>query len=99
MRKLSNVDICYWLTDWCTEAGLSPAKVTFKVHPKKPIIYIFTSRPGYLIGKAGYLIDKYKKYLKTYAKKYRISKKYKIELVEVVESDYWVAYEPENYGY
>lgn len=76
MVKLSNVDVCYWLNDWCKEAHVSSTETTFKVDHKKRIIYIFTARPGYLIGKAGSVYGKYKKLLQDAIDKHnRIRKK------------------------
>lgn len=105
MEKISNVEVCYWLTDWCKECGIPPEKVNFKIDHKKRIIYIFSSRIGWIIGKAGIYSTKYKEKLKELIdKKNDIRKKikdyklkdikyYTYELIEVTEANFWVDYE------
>lgn len=76
MVKLSDVDICYWLNEWCKEGNIPGNRVTFKADHKKRIIYIFTRWPGSLIGKAGKVYNKYKEMLQeTVDKHNRIRKK------------------------
>lgn len=55
------------ITKWNKEAGVESTGIKIKevkdkdFHISEVIISIFTDRPGLLIGKGGYLIDKYRK--------------------------------------
>ena len=69
------------LVEWKNECGAQTlgTKTTYK--DDKHYLTIFTDKPGYLIGKQGCLIDKYKKKLKEVA-----SERYDdIEIVQVEE--------------
>lgn len=99
---LSYTDIGYWLTDWCNEVGLNPKTVTYTIDNKNRIVFIFTSHPGPMIGKAGIYASKYKDKLTEMVNKHNeIFKKYgrnemmepyDYQFIEVTEADYWVNY-------
>lgn len=58
-------DICKLLSQWATEAGVKePLLIRYDRERKKLIIY--TTKPGYLIGYHGEIINKYSELLKTY---------------------------------
>lgn len=51
-----------FLEDWCAEAGLKePVAYDYEYHKG---FTIYTNHPGYLIGKAGGLVNKYRDRLK-----------------------------------
>jgi len=50
---------------WKSESGLGHLrKLQFTVDYRKHIVNVYCSRPGYLIGKGGKLINKYKNSMK-----------------------------------
>jgi ribosomal protein S3 len=50
---------------WKTESGLGRIrKLQFKIDNKNHIVNVYCSRPGYLIGRGGNLINKYKNLMK-----------------------------------
>ena len=84
-------DVMDIIRQWCEETHLNISQVMFKLdkHADKhtDIIKIYTDRPGLLIGKAGSIIDKYRKKMlevgSEYRLKYNIKYDVKIELNEV----------------
>lgn len=84
-------DVMDIIRQWCEEVHLNISQVMFKldVHTNKDIdiVKIYTDEPGYLIGKAGCIIDKYRKKMlevgSEYRLKYNIKYDIKIELNEV----------------
>lgn len=54
--KLLNV-----LIDWKRECKIDTLGLKSKYNDGNPILQIYTDRPGPMIGKAGCMIDKYKK--------------------------------------
>ena len=93
MKMLDNVEICYWLTDWCKEANLNPKNVQFYIDREKKKICICTALPGWLIGPKGNRYEKYKNNLKEIEKKYKCEKSLEINLIETTEANYWVDYD------
>lgn len=83
-------DIMFVLRDWCAEVNLNINQVMFKLikntDKSTDILEIYTDRPGVLIGKAGAIIDKYRKQMlevgSEYRIKYNIKYDIKIELNE-----------------
>lgn len=68
------------LKDWKEEAG---ATRVIQYRYRNGLLTIFTSQPGWLIGKAGVLVDKYREILK--------KEIYDFEKLEFVETAYyWV---------
>lgn len=106
---LSNVDVSYWLTDWCNEVDMPANTVTFAIDNRNHKVFIFTSRPGWLIGKAGIYADKYKnKLIEIIDQKreihnkvggYEVMEYYDYQFIEVTEADYWVNYDPMGEGF
>ena len=92
MKMLDNVEICYWLTDWCKEAQLNTIKVQFYIDRKEKKLCICTPHPGYLIGPKGLLFEKYKYKLKEIEQKYACEKALEIQFIETTEANYWVDY-------
>lgn len=52
------------LTAWCKEAGVK-TPIGYYLDYTDGIYYIYTDKPGYLIGKAGCLVNKYQQLLQT----------------------------------
>ena len=52
------------LNAWCKEAGVK-TPVGYYLDHKDGTYYIYTDRPGYLIGKGGCLVSKYQQLLHT----------------------------------
>lgn len=50
------------LTAWCKEAGVK-TPVGYHLDVFDGTYYVYTDKPGYLIGKAGCLVNKYKELL------------------------------------
>ena len=63
------------LVDWKEESH-STAPIMFRVHNNT--LYIYTSQPGYLIGKAGYLVNKYSAVIKE-----QTDDEFELEIVDV----------------
>ena len=58
-------DICKLLSQWATEAVVEePLLIRYDRERKQLVVY--TTKPGYLIGDHGKLINKYSELLKTY---------------------------------
>lgn len=83
-------DVIEVVRRWCEEAHVDIKRVMFKIDKSNKnldIIKIYTDRPGYLIGKAGSILDKYRKKMlevdSEYRLKYNIKYDIKIELNEV----------------
>lgn len=84
-------DVMHILREWCEEAHLNISQVMFKldkrINEDTDIVKIYTDRPGYLIGKAGSIIAKYRKKMlevgSEYRLKYNIKYDIEIELNEV----------------
>lgn len=58
-------DICKLLSQWVTEAGIKePLLIRYDRKRKKLVIY--TTKPGFLIGNHGEIINKYSELLKPY---------------------------------
>ena len=81
-----------WLIKWCEEANLNFRRVTYKIthdnEKEEYVLYIYTARPGLLIGKQGALFEKYRdEFLKETQRdiKTELVKDIKVELVEVAE--------------
>lgn len=70
-------DICSILENWCEEAGVK-TPVGYYWNTSKKCWEIYTDRPGFLIGKAGVLVDKYKNILNK-----RFYCNYKIKIYEI----------------
>ena len=74
-------DVMDIIRQWCEEAHLNISQVMFKLDKRTnkdiDIIQIYTDRPGLLIGKAGNIIDKYKKKMLEVGSEYRL--KYNIK--------------------
>ena len=103
MIVLDNVAIGYWLTDWCKEANLKPSKVQYKVDKEKSFLHIYlniyTPNPGYLIGRKGWLYEKYKALLIAVETKYKCEQHLEINLVETTQADFWVDYDYMEEGF
>ena len=89
---LSNYITDEILIKWCGEAGMNFRKVTYKikpdVHKNEPdILYIYTSRPGLLIGSKGCLVEKYKIEFSKEAQKF-VEIEF-IEVTEIMTEDEW----------
>ena len=88
---ISVYDVMNIIRQWCEEAHLNISQVMFKLDKRIDknidIIKIYTDRPGLLIGKAGSIIDKYRKKMlevgSEYRLKYNIKYDIQIELNEV----------------
>lgn len=93
MKILDHVAICYWLNDWCKEAGLSPKNVLFFINKEGRLLNICTSLPGWLIGAKGNLYEKYKNSLKEIENKYKCENSLEINLIECTQADFWVDYD------
>lgn len=93
MNYLTDVDVSYWLTEWCKEVKLDPKTVTFKVNHNAGVVHIFTSRPGIMIGAKGVHAAKYKHKLTELLQKCKIKKEYSYQFVEVTFADFWVKYQ------
>ena len=93
MKMLDHIEISYWLTDWCKEAGLNPKNVQFYIDREKQKICICTPLPGWLIGPKGSRCEKYKNNLKEIEKKYKCEKSLEINIIETTEANYWVDYD------
>ena len=84
-------DVMDIIRQWCEEAHLNISQVMFKLDKRTnkdtDVVKIYTDRPGYLIGKAGCIIDKYRKKMlevgSEYRLKYNIKYDIQIELNEV----------------
>lgn len=70
-------DICSILENWCKEAGVK-TPVGYYWNTSQKCWEIYTDRPGFLIGKAGVLVDKYKNMLNK-----RFYCNYKINIYEI----------------
>ena len=77
MRKeISNI-----IKEWKEEAGVKGI-ILVGVYPDfRDTIKICTDRPGFMIGKGGELVDKYKERIKEFNPK--------LEKIEFVETDSW----------
>ena len=77
MRKeISNI-----IKEWKDEAGVKGI-ILVGVYPDfRDTIKICTDRPGFMIGKGGELVDKYKERIKEFNPK--------LEKIEFVETDSW----------
>lgn len=54
------------IASWCKEAGVKQVAAKIKTEPDgTKTLIVYSDRPGYLIGKAGCLIDKYAKAIKS----------------------------------
>ena len=76
------------LIKWCKEANLGFYRVTYKF--KANTLYIYTARPGLLIGRHGALSIKYVNELRE-----KVQKDINVEFVEVAEimtDDEWNEY-------
>lgn len=93
MKMLDNVAISYWLTDWCKEANLQPNKVQYKSDRENLKLNIYTPNPGYLIGRKGWLYEKYKALLIAVETKYSCEQHLEINLIETTQADFWVDYD------
>lgn len=93
MKILDNVELCYWLNDWCKEAHLNSKEVLFFINREGRLLNICTSRPGLLIGAKGNLYEKYKNSLKEIENKYKCEHPLEINLIECTQADFWVDYE------
>lgn len=91
--RISDCTVCYWLTDWCDKAKIDPEKVYFNTDHDKHIINIYTPVPGSLIGPKGIYINYAEVELGIICTQ-RKCKNYKINLVEVTKSNFWVNYNP-----
>lgn len=88
---ISTWDVMDVIRQWCEEAHLNISQVMFKLDTRTnkniDVVKIYTDRPGLLIGKAGSIIDKYRKKMlevgSEYRLKYNIKYDIKIELNEV----------------
>lgn len=69
---------CRLINDWCTEAGVD-SPVGYDNDLGSHVMTIYTNRPGFLIGKGGCLIDKFKKNLCNEFS----AKKYEVKFVEI----------------
>ena len=77
MRKeISNI-----INEWKEEAGVKGIILVGAYPDFRDTIRICTDRPGFMIGKGGELVDKYREKLKEYNKK--------LERIEFVETDSW----------
>ena len=79
---LSNYGVDAILIKWCEEAGVNFRKITYEI--KREVygstLYIYTSRPGLLIGAKGVLYEKYKAELNKESRN-----AVEVEFVEVTE--------------
>lgn len=91
MYRLDNVEVSYWLTEWCNEAKLSPSTVQYKIG--RDTLYVLTPYVGWLIGKQGLLYEKYKNDLQKREQKYNCENKLEIKLIETTVANFWVDYE------
>ena len=66
----------YTIQNWCNEAGAAASICRDKT---KKILYIYTERPGFFIGRYGSLISKYRD-------KIAADEGYSVELVETEET-------------
>ena len=65
---------------WCKEAGVKQAAVKTKTEQDgTKTLIVYSDRPGYLIGKAGCIIDKYTKIIK----KLKMAGIQKVEIEEI----------------
>lgn len=65
---------------WCKEAGVKQVAVKTKTEQDgTKILIVYSDRPGYLIGKAGCIIDKYTKVIK----KLKMADIQKVEIEEI----------------
>lgn len=77
MRK----EISSIFEEWKREAGVEGV-ILLGVFPKlRDTIKVCTDKPGFMIGKGGILVEKYKEKLKRY--------NHKLERIEFVETDSW----------
>ena len=54
------------IASWCKEAGVKQVAAKVKTEPDGTrTLIVYSERPGYLIGKAGCVIDKYAKAIKS----------------------------------
>lgn len=77
MRK----DILNIIKEWKDEANVKGVLLVSAYSDLRDTIRICTDKPGLMIGKGGYLFDKYKKKLKEFNPN--------LEHIEFVETDSW----------
>ena len=65
------------LSAWCREAGVT-TPIGYYLDYSDGTYYVYTNKPGFLIGKGGCLVDKYKQLLQT-----RFSAMKSIKFVEI----------------
>ena len=75
-KEISNI-----IKEWKTEAGVKGIVLVSAFPEYRGTIKICTDRPGYMIGKGGELVDKYKDKLRVFNKE--------LETIEFVETDSW----------
>ena len=77
MRKeISNI-----FKEWKQEAGVKGIILLWVFPGSRDTIKVCTDKPGFMIGRGGVLVDKYKQKLKQYNPK--------LDRIEFVETDSW----------
>lgn len=82
MPNLTNIypEVYNIVAAWCKEAGVKQVAVKTKTEQDgTKILIVYSDRPGYLIGKAGCIIDKYTKVIK----KLKMADIQKVEIEEI----------------
>ena len=92
MIVLDNVEISYWLTDWCKEADIKAEEVLFYIDRENLKLNICTSRPGLLIGLRGARYEEYKNRLKALENGRGCKEQLTINLIECTQANFWVDY-------
>lgn len=80
---ISGIIINEVIRDWCDECGIPYTSVMFRKLWQNPgEIEVFTDRPGWLIGKAGVMLNKYTEKLQEKINKYKGNEIISIKIIE-----------------